>query len=269
MSRVALGVDHVGIVGPDLTVLADDFRALGFLVTPRAEHAGGRTGNHCVMFADAYLELIGTMPSGASATLEGFLARHTGAHTLAFAIDDPQAVVARLARAGFQGLAPYDTERALDDADPASARVAFTLITPPDPPFSRAHLIHHRTRATLFAQAASGHANRVVGLGGLVIRAEVPAEVAAWLSRLTGRAVVVEVDGALRVDMPGPTLSVRATEGPAIIAEITLITDDANRSTRAILARNGIAHREEAASLVMTHHDLTIRFAPRPDGAAR
>lgn len=49
MSGIARAIDHVGIVGPALAPLADAYARLGFNVTPAAHHAGGRTGNHCVM----------------------------------------------------------------------------------------------------------------------------------------------------------------------------------------------------------------------------
>ena len=81
----ATGLDHVGIVGPDLPTLAAAFDAVGFYLTPLARHAGGRTGNRCAIFAEGgYLELMSTIDGGTSATLEKFLARHVGAHTLFF-----------------------------------------------------------------------------------------------------------------------------------------------------------------------------------------
>jgi hypothetical protein len=258
---VALSVDHVGVVGADLAALANDFRALGFQTTPLAAHAGGRTGNHCVMFADSYLELIGTLPGGASATLERFLARYAGAHILAFAIDDPQAAVGRLGRAGMAGLSSYETERALDDADPASARVGFTLITPPDPAFGRLHLIRHHTRDALFAPVTRAHPNRAMALGGVTLGAPDPAALAATLSRLSGRAVVVDPDGVLRLDLPGPSVRVLAA-GVAMIAGVTVLTDDANQAARAILAGHGIAFQLDGAALITRHADLIIRFEP-------
>ncbi len=58
----AIGLDHVGIIGTDLEALAREFSGLGFHLTPRAIHAGGRTANRCMMLRDGgYLELIATV----------------------------------------------------------------------------------------------------------------------------------------------------------------------------------------------------------------
>jgi 4-hydroxyphenylpyruvate dioxygenase-like putative hemolysin len=97
----AIGLDHVGIAGADLDALAEAFSRLGFHLTPRAAHAGGRTANRCIMLRDGgYLELMATVPGQRSATLDRFLATGSGAHILALAVADETAARDRLRRAG-------------------------------------------------------------------------------------------------------------------------------------------------------------------------
>ena len=91
MSGAARSIDHVGVVGPGLDAMAAMFERAGFVLTPTAAHEGGRTGNRCAMLDGGYIELVATLPGGASATLDRFLARHAGAHILALGVDDEAA----------------------------------------------------------------------------------------------------------------------------------------------------------------------------------
>ncbi|MEZ4520711.1 MAG: VOC family protein [Thermomicrobiales bacterium] len=54
-----LGIDHVVVIGDDLDALVDQFRSLGFRVTPGGTHPGAMTHNALVPFQDgSYIELI-------------------------------------------------------------------------------------------------------------------------------------------------------------------------------------------------------------------
>ena len=131
----AADLDHVGVVGQDLTALATTFEQLGFHLTPLARHAGGRTGNRCVMLREGgYLELMSTIDGGTSTTLNRFLVRYAGAHILALGIEDADAVLARL-RLAWAGVPDVSrTDRAVDDGEAEGPRARFSLITPADPP---------------------------------------------------------------------------------------------------------------------------------------
>ena len=69
MSDLPLELDHVGVAVNDLDVGREVYERLGFTLTPRSIHSGSKTpggpvepwgsGNHCAMFRDGYLELIG------------------------------------------------------------------------------------------------------------------------------------------------------------------------------------------------------------------
>jgi hypothetical protein len=271
MSRAG-SLDHVGIVGPDLDRLAVAFEALGFHLTPLAQHAGGRTGNRCVMLRHGYLELLAVIPGGASATIERFLAHHPGAHTVALGIDDAQAVAERLARAGLKPGEPQSTDRAVEETDPAGPRARFTLITLPDRPEGRFHLIRHQTPEALWQPRFLEHPNRAIALAELVIATPDPAETAAFLSRLAGRPVTPDPAGGYALDLPHGR--VRALNEPAAqglmpgqtlppapcMAAITVRTDDATRSVRALLAGSRLDHRIVDDAVVVTAGGVAIRF---------
>ncbi|MEI7710263.1 MAG: VOC family protein [Rhodospirillales bacterium] len=226
-------LDHIGIVGHRIEELATMFEAGGFTVTPLARHAGGRTGNRCVMLRDGgYLELISTIDGGTSATLDRFLARHVGAHILALGIDAETDIRNRLQLAFGSVPEPSRTDRAVDDADPDGPRARFTLLTPPDRPEGRVHLIHHETPEALWQPRFLNHANRAVSLEEVAIVSAEPAATAAWYSRLAGRPLTPDPAGGyalalqrgwIRIVPPG------AYPAPSLpsIAALTLLTDGA------------------------------------------
>ena len=266
MSGQATALDHAGIVGPDLAGLAAAWTRLGFQLTPVAHHEGGRTGNHCVMLDGSYLELVATLPGGTSATLARFLGRYAGIHILALRIDNEDAALARLARAGFPDLRASQTERAFDDSDPASPRVGFSLITPPDPPEGRVHLIRHLTPETMWREPFLSHPNRVTHLADLTLVVEQPAVTAAWLSRVAGRAVLVDGPG-LALDLGGQRLRIQppgADPGPALpwISGLTLRNSDANHALAAILAARAIPHHKDGTAIIVRQDDVILRFEP-------
>ncbi len=267
MNGQATALDHVGIVGPDLACLAAAWTRLGFQLTPLARHEGGRTGNHCVMLDGSYLELVATLPGGTSATLARFLGRYAGIHILAARIDDDAAALVRLARAGFGDLHASHTERALDDSDPTSPRVGFSLITPPDPPEGRVHLIRHLTPEAMWQPRFLVHPNQAASLTALTLIVAEPAVTAAWLSRVTGRPAVVEADG-LAIDLGRQRLRILPAPGadhpPALpwVSGLTLRTSDANRALASILAVHAIPHHKDATAIIVRQDDMILRFEP-------
>jgi hypothetical protein len=174
----AVSLDHAGIVGPDLDALAMAFERLGFTLTPLARHAGGRTGNRCIMLHGSYIELLATMPDGASATLDRMLARHAGIHILAFGIGDEIAAQSRLRRAGVAVPEPAMTERPVDERHPDGPRARFVLVSPPDEPEGRVHLIRHETPDALWQPAFMTHANNAWALTEILGASDAPAATA-------------------------------------------------------------------------------------------
>ena len=255
----AVSLDHVGVVGRDLDTLAAAFAAVGFSLTPLARHAGGRTGNRCVMLRQGYIELLATMPGGSSATLDRFLAQRPGAHILALGITDEAAVAARLACAGIAA-ARSEADRAVDDADPDGLRARFVLLTPPDRPEGRFHLVRHLTPEALWQDRFLHHPNHAVALVEAVIRAPVPAEAAAALSRLGGRPVVPDPAGGYALILPQGRVRVLPGEGGALIAALTLRTDDANAGLLRWLADHAVPHVVEEAVVVVEAGGVALRF---------
>lgn len=268
----AATLDHVGVVGHDLDTLAVTFERLGFHLTPLARHAGGRTGNRCVMLRQGYLELLATVDGGASATLDRFLAHHAGAHLLALGVDDADAAVVRLRRAGVVIGAAGETERAVDDADRCGPRARFVLVTPPERPEARLHLIRHLTPDLLWQDRFLQHANHAVGLVEAILLLPDPAEAAAAWSLLAGRPVQPDPLGGYVLDLPQGRVRLLPEAAAAVllpvhpvppapcIAAVTLRTDDANAALLAWLAAQAVPYRVDGDIVLVEAGGVAVRF---------
>jgi catechol 2,3-dioxygenase-like lactoylglutathione lyase family enzyme len=262
MSATAL--DHVGIAGPDLDALAAAYGRLGFRLTPRAQHhAPGPdlvvrpigTGNRCAMLRQGYLELIAVIdPALPSNTLDRFLARYHGLHIIAFAIEDPEAELARLRAAGIAIAGIAWLERPVDaPGGPATAR--FARLPMPDAPEGRIQLIRHLTPELLWQPALLDHPNRAVALEEVTLVVADPAASAKRFARLVGVAATPATDGLV---LTLPRGCVRFTSGepfpgvtaPALpfIAGVTIRTDDGGAAIRRIA---GAAGRETAGGFLV------------------
>jgi len=272
MNSQAAALDHVGVVGRDLAELAEAFSRIGFTVTPRAIHAGGRTGNHCVMLDGAYLEVMAVVEGGTSATIDRFLARYAGIHTLAFSIEDEAAVAARLHRAGIEAPAAAVSDRAVDASDPEGPHARFTLITPPDIPEGRIHLIRHLTPDALWQPRFLAHPNQAVALTEVLIVTESPAETAARLSRVTGRSLVPDPAAGYALDLPrgwvrmvppgAAVLGGRAAPCLPWIAGVTVTTRDANAAVTGLLTERGVLFRTEGNAVLVEAAGTGVHFRP-------
>jgi len=245
----AIGLDHVGIVGADLAVLAQAYSGLGFHLTPPAMHASGRTANRCIMLQDgSYLELMATVPGKSSATLDRFLARGHGAHILALEVADEVAARDRLHNAGMAG----EIEVTGRDTDQPGSKLRFALILPADPPEGRMLLIRHLTRDLFWRPDTVVHVNHAVALTEVVYAAQSPAETMTRLSRLSGRPAEPDPAGGYRIPLARGVLRVLPQQvavalfpGATVTAPLfgLTIAVAAATTTRQTVAAGGVAIR--------------------------
>jgi hypothetical protein len=263
MSAPAL--DHVGVVARDLAALGGQYEYLGFTLTPLARQTDGRIGNRCAMLRQGYIELLAVAHrSAGSATLDRFLARYAGIHILAFAIEDEQAVLERLRRAGIGTAAVSHLDRAIDDMDPAGPRARFALIQLPDQPEGRINL----TRERLWQERFLRHPNNAVALAEVVIAVGEPAETAARFSRLVGCQVVPDPAGGLGLELPRGRVRLLADPDTAPLPRITGLTvqtADRNEALGCLLGERGVAHHRHGDALLVDMGEaggVALRFVP-------
>ncbi len=260
-------LDHVGVVTRDLIALADQYEGLGFNLTPLARHTDGRIGNRCAMLDGSYIELLAVVdPKAKSATLDRFLARYVGIHILAFAINDEQAVLARLRRAGVEAASVSEFERAIDDGDPSGPRVKFALIQLPDQPEGRINLVRHLTPDLLWQQRFLHHHNNAVALTEVTVDVAEPADTAARFSRLIGCTAVPDLAGGFALDLTRGRVQLRpATGNVPRIAGLVLETSDGNAAITRLVVERNVAHRRDDDALVVDPDaagGALLRFVP-------
>ena len=282
----AIGLDHVGIAGADLSALSDRFEKLGFLLTPLARHSGKRTpdgpvvpfgtGNRCIMLRAGYVELIAIVDPGAfSNTLDRFLARYAGIHIIALDVDDADTNLARLRHAGIDIPGIAYLERPVDDADPTGPRARFARLPLPDAPEGRMQLIQHLTRDAIWQERFLTHPNAAVALEDAVIAVADPAEAAARFSRLAGQPVIPDPVGGFALDLPRGQVRLVPEDAldkifPGVaaaslpyIAGISLRTSDGTQAIARIAAAQGIATRPAPGGLLIPPEEsggATLRF---------
>src|SRR5947208_9394973 len=209
----ATSLDHVGVVAQDPRPLHEAFERLGFTLTPVARQSGRLradgpiepwgTGNRCAMLREGYIELLGIYDASLPANgLDRFLARYAGTHILALGIDDEEANLQRLRRAGLNIPGVLHLERAVDDADPAGPRARFARLPIPDAPEGRLQLVRHLTPEAIWQERFMRHPNAAVALDAAVLAVADPADTAARLSRLAGRPVTPDPAGGFALELP-------------------------------------------------------------------
>ena len=125
MTDAIRGIDHAIVGVGDLAAARAAFERLGFTAAPLGNHVGKATANHCIMFADSYLELLGINEPEHSDTLGlgTFLdTRGEGLVKIALGTPDADAARATIGARGFALTGPDDLARPVDDPPGAIAR---------------------------------------------------------------------------------------------------------------------------------------------------
>lgn len=220
-------LDHAVVAVRDLDAAAARYQALGFTLTPRAEHPWG-TVNRLAQFAGRnFIELLEidrparlfehdprTRPPTFSfgAFNRDYLRGGEGLSMLALAGHDSSADVARFRAAGLDTYAPFDFERTATLPDGSTARVAFSLAfaTHQALPRSVFFTCHNRYPETFWKPDYQIHRNGVRALVEAVLVADDPARVADFLGGFSGgKARATDDDGGgISVDAGPHTLRV-------------------------------------------------------------
>jgi catechol 2,3-dioxygenase-like lactoylglutathione lyase family enzyme len=180
-------LDHIVIAVKNLDAAAATYKKLGFTLTPRGLHEGKGTGNHCIMFASTYIELLGIVEeTGAKGRLaERVNARGEGGIAIAYGADDADRTHAALQAAGIAAEPPNDLSRPLD-LDGKREMVRFRnimlpkLALPETMQFVCTHATPHLTRARHEWQL---HPSGATGVAEVIIAVD---DVSAARSELAG-----------------------------------------------------------------------------------
>lgn len=183
-------LDHAIIAVANLDIAAATYRKFGFTLTPRGLHEGKGTGNHCIMFANTYIELLGVVDAaGAEGRLaQRVTARGEGGIGIAYGADDADKTCAALRAAGIAAEDPVDLARPLV-LDGKREMVRFrnvmmpSLTLPETMQFVCTHTTPELTRARHEWQL---HPNGATGIETIVVSHDKPIEAVTEIEALFG-----------------------------------------------------------------------------------
>jgi Glyoxalase-like domain len=206
--RVALknviGIDHAVVVVGDLDSAAENWKRLGFTLSPRGTHSAVMgTGNFTVMLDPDYFELLGVLAvTEHNFPTRAFLAKREGIERIALTAIDSAAGAEEIRTHGFAPLGPTDFERPVTMPEGTQSAAKFRTFGWPlaeAPGGVRLFACQHKTRETVWIPELMKHANGAKRLKQVLIVSTGPADDAAHLGRMIDRAVRAEPDGAFAV----------------------------------------------------------------------
>ncbi len=189
-------IDHVVHAVPDLHAAATEYEAMGFVVTPRADHPFG-TSNHLIVLRDSYIELV-TVTDPLRLPEKGF-AREVADHLtridggipfVVLASDDPETDRTALASLVVGDL-QFSRPAPLPDGSTVVA--AFTCLLTDGTPDVGVFYCHHHHPESVWSPAALAHPNGASTLVSTMI----PMTESSTL-RLAEFVGTVPIDGVVR-----------------------------------------------------------------------
>jgi len=279
-------LDHLVICVHDLEQAAQDWRKLGFNLTPTGVHPFG-TSNRLAQFADNFLEVLAvTDEASVPETTQGhfsfaahnrdFLKRAEGMSMLVLHSTDAHADAARFRAEHIGDYAPFDFGRDAVLPDGGTARVAFSLAFATDPamPGIAFFTCQQRHPPELFWKPAyQRHPNGALRVIEVVMSAAEPAAHRDFLARLMegtaelapGRLTVG--DGGNRITVIDPAEMARRLPGVAVgtsprFCAARLAVADLD-TTRRALNENGIGFEMIDTVLLVppaAAHGLALEF---------
>ena len=203
MTDAIRGIDHAIIGVRDLDAARAQFERLGFTAAPLGNHVGKATANHCIMFADSYLELLGINEPDKPDTLglDAFLtARGEGLVKIALGTPDADAARADIEAQGFSPTGPDDLARPLTDRPDAIVRFRNLQIPEAETGGLGTFLCGHKTPELMRPPGSIDHANGARNLLAAVAVADNVGAVASPWARLLGRYAEMTEDGSAILD---------------------------------------------------------------------
>jgi hypothetical protein len=200
-----VGIDHAVVMVKELDKAAENWKRLGFTISPRGTHSAHMgTGNYTIMFDPDYMELLGVLTETEhNAPARAYLAKHgDGVERIAFTAIDSAAGAEEIRARGYAPIGPTDFERPVTMPDGSLSAAKFRTFQWPTaeaPGGVRIFACQHKTRKTVWIPELMKHANGAKRLRQVLIASPDPAKDAAHLSRMIDREPRTETDRAVAV----------------------------------------------------------------------
>ncbi len=140
-----IGIDHAVVMVKDLDKAAENYKRLGFTVSPRGTHSAHMgSGNYTIMFDPDYMELLGVLtPTEHNAPARAHLEKNgEGIERIAFTAVDSAEGAEEIRARGYPPVGPTDFERPVTMPDGTVSAAKFRTFQWPtaEAPGWRAHL---------------------------------------------------------------------------------------------------------------------------------
>jgi hypothetical protein len=257
-------LDHLVVdVRDRILAAAADWARLGFTLTPMGRHSLG-SANHLMVFAEDYLELLGTDAPGG--TLRPDIAPYpVGLNGLVFKTGDAAALAARLLAAGVPALPATAFHRPLDlpDGSQGEARFRTVRLDRAAAFDGRIYWCEHLTPQHVWRAEWQGHANGALAVTRVLLSVRDPERQAALFRRCFGAAAVeTEADGRVLLRAGRPLVEVARHD--QVAAELgAAAPDPAGRGDHMALIALRVADPARAAAFLRGNG---IGFEARPAG---
>ena len=203
-----IGIDHAVVMVRDLDHAAENWKQLGFTLSPRGTHSAHMgTGNYTMMLDPDYIELLGALAATEhNAPARAFIEKREGIERVAFTAVDSAEGAEEVRARGYAAVGPTDFERPVTMPNGALSAAKFRTFQWPvaeAPGGVRIFACQHKTRETVWIPELMRHANGAKRLRAVLLVAGEPAKEAAHLSRMIDREAREGADGSVFVASGG------------------------------------------------------------------
>ncbi len=206
MGHPVSGIDHCYLMVRDIDRSLEQFRRLGFTLSPRGLHSAAKgSANHTIMLsADDYFELLGLLAE----TDDNRARRQTlerdgeGLYAMACRIGDAEEARTELAQLGIATGNVQRFSRPVELADGSEGLASFSVLHFPDKdvPVGVAFMCQHHTPELVWQPQLMRHTNTALALAGTVAACGDPERAARGYSRFFARGEVVPTENGWRVE---------------------------------------------------------------------
>ena len=204
MTHPVKGIDHAFLLTDDLDRAAEQWRRLGFTLSPRGTHSAEKgTGNYTIIFQNDYFELLGVVtPVPGNLHQRETLARDgAGLRAIANRIGDAYEARKALAELGIKTdpVGEFSRPLPLPDGGTGTAAFATTPFAAGEAPRGYIFMCQHKTPDMVWRPELQTHANTAQALAGISAVTDAPEAEALAFARLYEKGAVTPINGGFMV----------------------------------------------------------------------
>lgn len=272
MSHPVKGVDHIFLLVKNLEQSAEQYRRLGFTLSPRGLHSKEKgSGNYTIMFPKDYFELLGMVAEtpGNLHLREKLSAQGEGVHAVACRIDSASQAKAELAALGLEtgNVGAFSRPVQLPNGGEGVAAFETVAFADQEVPQGMVFMCQHKTRETVWLPELIEHENGVNGLSAVLAVSTDPEASANGFAKLFAEGKATGSGGEWRVSTGPDSADILVYDRPhaeqlygaAALDKTSVQAFSGLRlrvasldKTRAVLNANHVPYTERSGNIVIS-----------------